>query len=820
MRNGVFSQKIIDNRWVVPYNPWLLRHMKCHLNVEICSSVKSIEYVLKYVHKGCDQATFQVTDPSVRDEVTDYINARYIGSTEAAWRILQLPMHERHPAVIQLAVHLENGQRVFFTEETAQDRAVADPPKSTLTAFFDLCSNDPFASTLYYVDVPRFYTWNNKSWNRRKRGTQVEGEDVFEAAVISRIYTVSPRQGECFFLRLLLHHVKGPRSFDALRTVDGHLCSTYRDACLQRGLLEDDNVHHLTLEEASVGVAPKQLRQLFAVILTHCIPSNPLELWTRHCLGMAEDFSLSLGLEANDNTVLQMALGEIEDLVLEMGGNQLVQYGLPQPERDATERAGVEYRREMSYNIEREREVSIHNISLLNAEQRAVHDAFVASAFSANGGLFFLDAPGGCGKTFLIQTILASIRSQEKIAIATASSGLAATLIPGGRTIHSTFKVPLNLAQCDVPLCSIKKGTSLAKVIKESCAIIVDEAPMSNKLVFEALDRSLRDITGKDETMGGISTLLCGDFRQILPVVRGGTRANVVNACLKKSTLWTSVRTMKLTTNMRVSLSGDVEAGEFAESLLHLGNGNHPICREPDIISVSHFGSCVTTMQELIEAVFPDFVNKYANEEWLAERAILAPLNDTVAQINKEMIEMMPGNSTTFLSIDCTLTEEEALHYPIEFLNSIEVAGLPSHKLTIKIGMPVMIMRSLTPPRMMNGTRCIVIKISANTVVVTIASGPYKGEIHCIPKISLQPSGTALPFTFIQRQFPLQPCLALTINKAQGQTMKYIGLHLASPVFSHGMLYVALSRTGSNKSVWILAPDKLTRNVVYPEVLQ
>ena len=127
--------------------------------------------------------------------------------------------------------------------------------------------------------------------------------------------------------------MKGPRSFDALRTVDGHLCSTYRDACLQRGLLEDDNVHHLTLEEASVGVAPKQLRQLFAVILTHCIPSNPLELWTRHCLGMAEDFSLSLGLEANDNTVLQMALGEIEDLVLEMGGNQLVQYGLPQPER-------------------------------------------------------------------------------------------------------------------------------------------------------------------------------------------------------------------------------------------------------------------------------------------------------------------------------------------------------------------------------------------------------------------------------------------------------------------------------------------------------
>ena len=116
MGNGVLSQKVIDNRWVVPYNPWLLRHLKCHLNVEICSSVKSIKYVLKYVHKGCDQATFQVKDPPVRGEVTDYINARYLGSTEAAWQILQLTMHGRHLAVFQLAVHLENGQRVFFTD--------------------------------------------------------------------------------------------------------------------------------------------------------------------------------------------------------------------------------------------------------------------------------------------------------------------------------------------------------------------------------------------------------------------------------------------------------------------------------------------------------------------------------------------------------------------------------------------------------------------------------------------------------------------------------------------------------------------------------
>ena len=128
---------------ILPYNP-------CQLNVEICCSVKNIKYVLKYVHKGSDQATFQETNPSSRDEVSDCINTRYIGSTEAAWRIFQMPMQEHYPSVIQLAVHLENGQCVFFTDETAQDKAAADAPISTLTAFFYLCRSDPFASTLFY----------------------------------------------------------------------------------------------------------------------------------------------------------------------------------------------------------------------------------------------------------------------------------------------------------------------------------------------------------------------------------------------------------------------------------------------------------------------------------------------------------------------------------------------------------------------------------------------------------------------------------------------------------------------------------------------
>ena len=133
----------------------------------------------------------------------------------------------------------------------------------------------------------------------------------------------------------------------------------------------------------------------------------------------------------------------------------------------------------------------------------------------------------------MIETILSTIRSERKIAIDTASSGLAATLLTGGKTVHSTFKVPLDITRTEWPFCSIKKGTALSRLIQDCHAIVTDEAPMLNKAVFEALDRTLKDIRSTNEIMGGIPVMLCGDFRQILPVIRSGTRANIINACIR-----------------------------------------------------------------------------------------------------------------------------------------------------------------------------------------------------------------------------------------------------------------------------------------------
>ncbi|XP_044575238.1 uncharacterized protein LOC123259042 [Cotesia glomerata] len=158
----------IDNRWVVPYSPLLSKTFNAHINVELCSSVKSIMYICKYMHKGSDMAVFRVENTNVHsppvnenDEITIYQIGRYISSNEAVWRIFGFPIHERDPAVIHLSVHLENGQRVYFINDTALDRAI-NPPKTTLTEFFELCNRadafGTFAQILHYSEVPRYFT--------------------------------------------------------------------------------------------------------------------------------------------------------------------------------------------------------------------------------------------------------------------------------------------------------------------------------------------------------------------------------------------------------------------------------------------------------------------------------------------------------------------------------------------------------------------------------------------------------------------------------------------------------------------------------------
>lgn len=205
----------LNNRYVVPYNPYLLAKFDCHINVEVCSSIKSVKYIYKYVYKGYDSANIAlrpvrendennngVENVQLQDEIQNFLSGRYVGSTEAAWRIFEYPMHFHSHTIIRLDVHLPERQSVYFREGNEM-QAAENPPTTKLLAFFQLNRRLRGAINQFlYTEIPLNYVWSDKDkqWTKRKRGAD---------KIISRLYVVSPKNIELFHMRILLLHVRG-----------------------------------------------------------------------------------------------------------------------------------------------------------------------------------------------------------------------------------------------------------------------------------------------------------------------------------------------------------------------------------------------------------------------------------------------------------------------------------------------------------------------------------------------------------------------------------------------------------------------------------
>ena len=405
-----------------------------------------------------------------------------------------------------LSVHLENGQRVYFTVDNAEEVAET-PPETTLTAYFKLNTEDPFARNLLYNEVPAYYTWDAqaKKFRRRRQGAPVVGEDnVKKADVLGRVYTVHPRHAECYFLRLLLHKVKGATSFSALRTVNGHECETYREACQTLGLLQSDNHWRLTLEEACESRMPGSIRHLFAILLSFCEVSNPLGLWEAFKEQMAEDYLHLARQHAGDDQLafsareFDLCLGAIQHELQAMCGSTLAQVGLPEPAEASVPVGNFVLARETSYDQQMLLELVQEREPTLMEDQRVAYEGILGRVEENTGGMVFLDAPGGTGKTYVTNLLLAKIRSTGRVALAVASSGIAATLLSGGRTAHSAFALPLDLQHQDEPTCAIGRDSDKGALLRQASLIVWDECTMSHRKAFEAVDRTLRDIRGRD----------------------------------------------------------------------------------------------------------------------------------------------------------------------------------------------------------------------------------------------------------------------------------------------------------------------------------
>ncbi|KAJ8715521.1 hypothetical protein PYW07_010003 [Mythimna separata] len=208
--------------------------------------------------------------------------------------------------------------------------------------------------------------------------------------------------------------------------------------------------------------------------------------------------------------------------------------------------------------------------------------------------------------------------------------------------------------------------------------------------------------------------LLAGDFRQTLPVIARGTPADEINACLKASVLWTHV--VSLSTNMRVLLHNDCQARQYAAALLKIGEDRMPSDSESMITLSSELCQILDSTYNLKNSVYPDLRANIENREWLCERVILAPTNEIVGRINDQIMSDVEGDVIEYLSVENVVDAEQVTSYPTDFLNSLELSGVRSHKLRLKVGVPVMLMRNLDPPRLCNGTRLQVTYLGRNVI--------------------------------------------------------------------------------------------------------
>lgn len=230
-------------------------------------------------------------------------------------------------------------------------------------------------------------------------------------------------------------------------------------------------------------------------------------------------------MDSND-AVFNETLILLEDICLEMVGKLLIQLGLPAPNRHSSDPINSEITREMRYDIHELNHFVSTNIPKLIDDQLIAFNSIIDSIENQRGSLIFLNesAPGGTGETFLIDLILANLRKSGDIILAVASSGIASTLSTGGRTAHSSFKLPLNLSSSDQPFCGITRNSNKGRLLQQCKAIIWDECTMAHRKSLEASDMTLRDVSRDDSTMGGVVVILAGDSDKPYLLLKGGPR--------------------------------------------------------------------------------------------------------------------------------------------------------------------------------------------------------------------------------------------------------------------------------------------------------
>ena len=464
---------------VVPYNPALLLLFRAHINVEIAATVNCILYLYKYLYKGPDRVRASIIGET-NDELQNYVDARYMPATEAMWGIFSFDLHSREPTVMVLPIHLEGKDQLIFDDSATPpigNEANSEVPDSVSKLELYFHRDNAYASLKYTQFWENVITTPRPSAIQGAFELHVRGRTIYmhprnRGEMICRMTVMYPSAGEPYYLRLLLQRTS-PRNFVDARTVEGTILPKYQAACQALGLLDQQNEHELCFEEAvrERCLDAAQLRSLFVILTVDGGPAR--NIFDKYEHEMATDYLQFMSNESARNALLEYLQTNFGNL-----GKSLEAYGLPSPSANLTE---------LQYELQRWNADICHqfltqNAPRLGAQQAEAYRDFTdliqrSSSTARLNNCCFLHGRAGCGKTFLLELLIAFVRSKRWVALVCATTALAALIYDGGTTAHSLFGIPVQDHPSDDEgfECSVSGKSQRADLIRFAKLIVWDE---------------------------------------------------------------------------------------------------------------------------------------------------------------------------------------------------------------------------------------------------------------------------------------------------------------------------------------------------------
>ncbi|GJV51328.1 ATP-dependent DNA helicase PIF1-like protein [Tanacetum coccineum] len=225
-------------------------------------------------------------------------------------------------------------------------------------------------------------------------------------------------------------------------------------------------------------------------------------------------------------------------------------------------------------------------------------------------------------------------------------------------------------------------------------------------------------------------------------------------------------------------------------------------------------------MRVMIMVIILSHIN---DPTYFQEKAILAPTNEVVDTINEHLLNSFPGEEMVYLSCDNIDKSENGANidqsvFSPEFINGLKFSGIPNHKLVLKVGVPICFDNDRLSNGLCNGTKLQVVRLERTSIQAQIINGTHFGKTVIIPRLKISPSVKCLRLKIVRKQYHVSVSFAMTINKSQGQSLSRVGLYLPRPVFTHGQLYLAVSRSKAIRGlkVDICDQDATLRLVLRP----